>query len=231
MVADKKEELKTLPTKGNPIRLRSAGRQVKLVVPVCPGGQEHDDQGNLTGIDCRREMNGARGWWDYCESQGHNPYYRHVVKYRLEDNWVVKEDGTEEAVGKKRIKVKDAWEPNVRGFAWEPNISSGQSVQRAIIRRGAKRLHEMGYREVCMLSNCMMPAEFFSVRYGAFCVERHARVAAASVSGVLFPLINLPGTDAQFALSDVEAQQLKGVKNFQGIDLVPGRWVDGKIVP
>ncbi len=40
-------------------------------------------------------MNGARGWWDYCESQGHNPYYRHVVKYRLEDNWVTKEDGTE----------------------------------------------------------------------------------------------------------------------------------------
>ncbi len=57
-----------------------------------------------------------------------------------------------------------------------------------------------------------------------------ARSVHSYFSGVLFPLINLPGTDAQFALSDDEAQQLKGVKNFQGIDLVPGRWVDGKIV-
>lgn len=231
MVAEKKVELKTLPTKSAPIRLRSATRQVKMVLPECPGGQEHDEQGNLTGIDCRKEMNRARGWWDFCESQGHNPYFRHVVKYRLEDNWVTKEDGSEEAVGKKRIKIKDEWVPNVRGITWSPNVSSGQGPYHAITRKGAKRLEEMGYHEVCMLANCMKPAEFFSVRFGAYCTERHARVAAASISGVLFPLINLPGTDASFALSEVEAQQLKGVKNFQGIDLVPGRWVDGQIVP
>ncbi len=231
MVAEKKVELKTLPTRSGPIRLRSAGREVKLVIPVCPEGQKRDEQGNPTSVDCRKEQNGRRGWWDFCESQGHNPYFRHVVKYSIEDNWVTREDGSEEAVGKKRVKTRDEWVPNVKGVAWSPNISSGQSVQRAMVRRGAKRLEEMGYREVCMLKNCMMPAEFYSVRYGAYCTERHARVAAASVSGVLFPLINLPGVDAAFSVSEVESQQLKGVKNFQGIDLVPGRWVDGKIVP
>jgi hypothetical protein len=231
MVAEKKVELKTLPTAAASIRLRSANREVKLIQPVCPEGQLRDEQGNPTSTNCQREMNGRRGWWDYCESNGHNPYFRHVVKYRIEDNWVTREDGSEEAVGKKRIKTKDEWVPNVRGVAWAPNISSGMSVQHAITRKGAKRLEEMGYREVCMLANCMQPAEFFSVRYGAFCKERHARVAAAAVSGVLYPLVNLEGTDAAFAISEVESQQLKGVKNFQGIDLVPGRWVDGKIVP
>jgi hypothetical protein len=44
-------------------------------------------------------------------------------------------------------------------------------------------------------------------------------------------MVNLEGIDAAFSVSQVEAQQLKGVKNFMGIDLVPGRWVDGKIVP
>lgn len=230
MVA-KQEQLKTLPEKSGTIRLRSAGREVKMVVPTCPEGQLRDEQGNPTSTDCRKEKNGARGWWDFCESQGHNPYFRHIVKYRIEDNWVEKEDGSQEAVGKKRIKTRDEWVPNVKGIAWSPNVSSGMSIQRAMVRRGAKRLEEMGYREVCMLKNCMKPAEFFSVRYGAYCRELHARVAAASVSGVLYPLINLEGIDASFALSEVEAQQLKGVKNFQGIDLVPGRWVDGKIVP
>ena len=232
MVASKEEKLKELPSTGHAIRLRSAGREVKLVIPVCPEGQLRDEQGNALGDDCRLLANNARGWWDTCDSRGHNPYFRHIIKYNIVDNWVTDPDtGEEEARGKKRIKLRDEWVPNVKGIAWSPNISSGQSVERAIIRRGAKRLHELGYREVCMLKNCMKPAEFFSVRYGAYCKERHARVAAASVSGVLFPLINLPGVDAAYSLSDVEAQQLKGVKNFQGIDLVPGRWVDGKIVP
>lgn len=231
MVA-KKEDLKTLPSTSHAIRLRSAGREVKMVLPTCPEGQLRDEQGNPTSDDCRIIANSARGWWDTCESKGHNPYFRHIVKYRLEDNWVTNpETGEEESKGKKRIKVRDEWVPNVKGIAWSPNISSGQSVERAIIRRGAKRLYEIGYNEVCMLKNCMKPAAFFSIRFGAYCTEKHARVAAASVSGVLFPLINLPGTDASFALSDIEAQQLKGVKNFQGIDLVPGRWVDGRIVP
>jgi hypothetical protein len=231
MVAEKKEELKTLPTSQGAIRLRSAGREVKLILPVCPEGQLRDEQGNPTSVDCKKEMNGARGWWDLCESKGHNPYFRHLVKYRIEDNWVTHEDGSEEAVGKKRIKTKDEWVPNVRGISWAPNVSSGQSIQKAIARRGAKRLEEMGYREVCMLAECMQPAEFFSVRYGAYCKESHARVAAASVSGVLFPLVNLEGIDAAFAIGEVESNQLKSVKNYKGIDLVPGRWVDGKIVP
>ena len=88
MVTKKDDELKTLPTKGGTVRLRSANREVKLVEPRCPLGQLRDEQGNPTSDDCRKDANGARGWWDTCESKGHNPYFNHIVKYQLEDNWV-----------------------------------------------------------------------------------------------------------------------------------------------
>jgi hypothetical protein len=227
--------LKTLPTRGSALRLRSTRREVKMNFPICPEEQRRDEKGNMIGESCRLQLNNKRGWWDACEAAGHNPFFRHVERYREAPNWIddPENPGAQVQRGLKRVKIRDEWVPHVKGVAWQRSVSSGQGPRNAIVRRGARRLRDAGYREVCMTSNCMQPAVFFSVRYGAYCSEKHARATAAAVAGVMYPLVNLEGVDAAHAIGDVEAQQLKSVRNYQGLDLVKGRWDEstGSIVP
>lgn len=176
-------EKKKIPGFSIGVREGAAIRMVKLMRPICPNSNKKPDELLPGEFNCQRDTDNAVGWWDLCESRGHNPYF--TVHERPVPTPIIEVDevtGEKAIVGEKKVLVEETW-PNIAQVALSERINSGRGVQNAINRKGFKMLSDFGYEEVCQFRNCQKPVGVKTV-YGDYCSEEHARLIAADVEGV-----------------------------------------------
>jgi len=208
--------LKPYPYKGSGVNENAAVRMVKMVVPQCPCESDADAQRiedaferqglkrrtrpiqKYRGIDNCQSGRFRYGWWEDCEAKGHNPYWSSTVTQREET--VTDENGY---VTGTRIKEVIKEHLNVVQVPVSRRHDSGQAVPLAR-QRGAKFLHELGFKNVCEMRNCENPARL-RFKFGEFCSERHARLVQADNKKVML----IVGGDEESQWQEKREEQLQ----------------------
>lgn len=192
MAVAKKDELKKLPGYSTGVRVNAAVRMIKLVRPICPNSKlkmVKDSNGKWVADDVQPQncqlLDNPR-WWEYCEEQGHDPYFSNRVWYEMQDRIEIDEEtGDELVVGQKRIKHVNRY-PNIAQVSASIRHNSGRGARIKVERYGFRRLSDFGYKEVCQFRNCQrdIDPKFVSQKYGSFCGLEHMSLIAADVEEV-----------------------------------------------
>lgn len=188
MAAKAKEALKKLPGFSIGVRKGAALRDVTLAQPICPNSQIRGKivNGQYEAPDIQPGMENCQlmgeGWWEYCEAQGHHPYYSTRRIYTTTD--VVEEDPStgELVVTGQRRTVREVEVLNVTQVSPSIQHNSGMGVYRKMKRRGYKRLEDLGYEEVCQYRGCQKPVEYRAQGLGDYCSLEHLNLIAARES-------------------------------------------------
>ena len=187
--------LKKIPGFTMGVRQNSAVRMVKLASPICPYSKvemERTPDGrwvpatnaNLTA-NC--QLGGGK-WWEECEERGHDPYYSTRTWYTTKDQWEEDEDGNQLLTGTKTIRHEER-RPNIIqcpvGLRYGGANDPVYKMRRSMETKGRKRLHTIGYEEVCQFRNCQRPVNkrYRSRRIGDYCSLEHLQLIAADWQG------------------------------------------------
>ena len=180
MTFTKKESLPQLQVG---VRETSNIRMKVLAAPRCPIQADPNKEGYTGEMNCQQETSNYPGWWDLCESRGHDPY--HTVKRTIKKEPVLStKEGEDNLITGYREKVIEVKKLNTVQVPVGTRFTSGraESVSRGL--KGRKTLTEMGYKEKCEYRNCELDTKMKS-KYGNFCGDRHARLIGADVEGVM----------------------------------------------
>jgi len=204
-MADKKE-LKQIPGFSRGVQDGAAVRMLKMARPVCPNSQipmERTADGRSwvpkdmgpTYVNCQA----AKGeWWVQCEAAGHKPYER-TVKWTTKEPIVEEDDKGRLVQTGEQLFYHEHVVPNIVQVAISIRINSGRGAQKAIEKKGYKRLKDIGYYEVCQFRNCQNPVSSSakSKKYGNYCSVNHLQLICADAESVLlhYPSQILNGTD------------------------------------
>ncbi len=219
-MAAPKEKLLKMPGFSAGIRANSAVRTVKLARPVCPFSKiemEKDEKGNWVPkqgpVDPDRQNCQLAGgaWWKDCEARGHKPYTRTITWYVTEDEY---DETTGELTGQRKFR-RTREIPNFSQVAIAPHLNSGKGARRAIEGKGAKRLTDIGYEEVCQYRNCQNPvaANAKSRKYGDYCCPEELALVAAAQQGIMLhrPDARLNGNEESKVVREREKQLMEAL--------------------
>jgi hypothetical protein len=194
------EKLKDIPGFSMGVRDNSAMRMIKLMRPVCPNSKiemEQDRFGNWRAVqkgpdvqNC--QLDGGK-WWLECEKRGHNPYFRTVQWTTRKPKWETDPDNPDQKVLTGEVVIlHEAIMPNIRQTAISPRMNSGRGAVRAIENKGARRLKDFGYEEVCQFRNCQKKVDRKgkSREYGDYCSIYHLSLVAADVQGIILDQVD-----------------------------------------
>lgn len=191
-------------------RVNSALRTIKMIQPICPNSKvemERNEQGdwvpkrgptNPDRMNCQKR--GGK-WWEFCEEQGHNPYFREQVWYVTEDEY---DEETGIMTGTRRLR-RSRIIPNLSQVAVAPHLNSGKGARNAYERKGKRRVTEFGYEDTCQYRNCQEPVnpEFVSRQYGKYCCQEELALVAAEQQGLMLhrpdPGLNGPEEEPKVA--------------------------------
>ena len=177
--------LKKIPGFSQGVRTNSSLRMMKLAAPVCPNSRRvRQSDGTFAEVGQNCQLAGGK-WWEYCEEQGHDPYFRTHVWYETVDDW---DEETGEMRGSKRIRHQDRY-PNVVQVAVNRRINNGRGVVDSMTKKGRKRLADIGYEEVCQYRNCQKPIAVKSKAFGGYCSTEHLALVGADDQEMALPQI------------------------------------------
>ena len=216
------KELKEMPGWSQGVRENAAIRMVKMIRPICPHSQkeyyETPEGKVLERRNPGQEPNcQSRGgaWWEYCEAQGHNPYFRSRKWYEKIE--VSNGDGT---VDFKTVKHEgspcstcsgDHLIPNVKQISAHIRINSGRGPDVRHRAYGYRYLPEMGYAEVCEFRNCQKPVKVEGL-YGKYCSTNHAALCATDALGSNLQYISPSGEFEQGKEIDLKMRRQRELR-------------------
>ena len=181
MATAPKVQKQSLPNIAMGVREASNIRMKVMAAPRCPVSEDPNKSGYDGTLNCQHETNSSAGWWNLCESRGHDPYHTVTKKTVKED--VEAEDGTGLVTGtRKRVLTTKKLNTVQVPIGTRFHSGRGETISRGL--KGRKTLTEMGYNEKCEFRNCELDAKLKS-KYGMYCGDRHARLVGADVEAIM----------------------------------------------